>query len=293
MKKVTQPGVLEKALASFRRKGKTIGFVPTMGALHEGHLSLVRASKKKNDVTVVSIFVNPLQFGPKEDLKNYPRLAANDLALLKKEKVDFVFMPSEQVMYEKDHSLLIGFESVTSREASPSSIQAISNRFCGEFRPGHFRGVMTVVAKLFNVVKPCEAYFGAKDFQQAVIIRKMARELNQGVSVRILPTIRENAGLALSSRNQYLTPGERRRALKISEVLFWLRDQIWAGGKNLPTLLRQAEEKLLESVDSVQYLAAADPETLIPLEEIQRNMVILTACFVGKTRLIDNVILHA
>ena len=279
LKKITDPKKMQALMEKERRRGKSVGFVPTMGALHEGHLSLVRRARRENQIVVASIFVNPLQFGPKEDFKKYPRTFAADREMLAAEKVDYLFSPTVKNFYAGDFSTSIKTER-------------LAERLCGQFRPGHFEGVVTVVAKLFNLVRPTHAYFGAKDYQQAVVIRRMNRDLNFGCKVRILPTVREKNGLAMSSRNRYLNAGERKRAAEISQTLFWVRDQIASGKRNIPALRRQAARRLRHFVDGIQYFEIVDPENLKPLGRYQPRMVVLTACFVGKTRLIDNVIMR-
>ncbi len=266
-------------MIKIRVRGRTVGFVPTMGALHEGHLSLVKQALKENDIVVVSIFVNPTQFGPKEDFKKYPRPQAQDRHLLEKEKVDYLFSPTAYDMYPPGSRTAV-------------EVGEISNILCGKFRPGHFRGVATVVAKLFNLSGPCRAYFGQKDFQQSVIIRRLVQDLDFPVTIRVMPTVRETGGLAMSSRNQYLSSEERTKALAISQTLFWMQDQITRGVRDLKRLHRQGVEKLKRSVDRIDYLEIVDPETLASLKRFQPALVIAAACYVGKTRLIDNVIMR-
>ena len=266
-------------MEALRLKGKTIGFVPTMGALHEGHLSLVRAARRENDIAVVSIFVNPLQFGPREDFKKYPRVMKQDSALLKKEKMDYLFSPEPEAMYSKKFSTIV--------EVS----KTLTSVLCGKSRPGHFRGVTTVVAKLFHLAKPHRVYLGAKDYQQATVIGRMISDLNMDIEFRLMPTVRETDGLAMSSRNRYLNTDERARARLISQTLFWLRDEILSGRRDIAALKGEAYQKLGKKADSVDYLEIVDPETLQSLEKFQPAMVAAAACFVGKTRLIDNVII--
>ena len=281
MKLIRDPEELQKRLHRDRALGKSIGFVPTMGALHWGHLSLVRASKRENDVTVVSLFVNPTQFGPKEDFAKYPRPTRRDLNFLRAAKVDFVLMPSAQAMYPE------GF-------VRPLVIQGakwprFARGLCGKFRPGHFQGVATVVAKLLNVVGSCRLYLGAKDYQQTAVIRQLVRDLGREVRVRVMPTVREKDGLAMSSRNRFLSADERRRALAISRVLSGLKRDLLKKKGSVTVLKARALRELKKSADRVQYLAIVDPVTLRPLARSQKHMVALAACFVGKTRLIDNV----
>ena len=262
-----------------------MGFVPTMGALHEGHLSLVRAAHRENDITVVSIFVNPTQFGPKEDLSKYPRPVHKDIKFLREEKVDFVLMPSVGAMYPEGL-------------AGPLRIQGaqwprFAKGFCGKFRPGHFRGVATVVAKLLWIVGCCRLYLGAKDFQQVAVIRQLVRDLNMKTRVCVMPTVREKDGLALSSRNRYLSSEERRRALAISRALFSLRKDLLRKKLGVASCRARALCELRKNVDRVQYFEIVDPGTLVPVKKRRKQMAVLTACFVGKTRLIDNVIIRA
>ena len=270
---------MQREMLRLRRSGATIGFVPTMGALHEGHLSLIRSARKENKIAAASIFVNPIQFGHGEDLKKYPRTLDEDKRLLKKAKVNYLFHPDAASMYPP------GFAASVRPDAR------LVNCLCGKYRPGHFEGVATVVAKLFHIAQPHRAYFGAKDYQQAVIIRRMIRDLNMGIEFRLCPTVREKDGLAVSSRNRYLNPDERKRARAVPGVLFWLRDQIISGKRSLSRLKREAIKRLRAGVDRVQYLEIVDPENLASLKEYQSEMVAATACVVGKTRLIDNVII--
>lgn len=266
-----------------RQKGKRIGFVPTMGALHAGHLSLVRVSKRENDVTVVSIFVNPTQFGPKEDYKKYPRVLRSDKKMLRPCMIDYLFCPSVSAMYPEGFLI------------SPASRSAkwpfLANELCGKFRPGHFQGVVKVVTRLLNMVGPCRLYLGAKDYQQARVITQLVKDLNFKVNVSIMPTVREKDGLAMSSRNRYLTSPERRRARMISKILQDLRVDLIKKKGPLSAIRRRGIRELKKYVDRVQYLEIVDPKTLKPLARRKAEIVVLTACFVGKTRLIDNVII--
>jgi pantoate--beta-alanine ligase len=278
MKEIKSSKQFQQEMTRLREKGQTIGFVPTMGALHAGHMALVRAARKQNKLVVVSIFVNPTQFGPNEDLNHYPRPLFQDRKLLQEEKVDYLFLPESKTLYPE------GFSSWV--EVS----EELTTKLCGAFRPGHFRGVTTIVAKLFNLVRPHRAYFGAKDYQQATVIRRMNQDLDFGIDIKVVPTVREKDGLAMSSRNAYLSLEERARALSISETLFWLRDEIKSGTQDFQTLKQTARIKLDQKVDRIDYLEIVDAETLETLTQPQSKMVVLTACFVGKTRLIDNVI---
>ena len=257
-----------------------VGFVPTMGYLHQGHLSLVRQARAENPTMVVSIFVNPTQFGPHEDFTSYPRDTERDLARLEKEKTDVVFMPSAPEVYPPDFSSWV-------------EVGRVTERLEGASRPGHFRGVTTVVAKLFNIVQPTRAYFGQKDAQQAVVIRKMVADLDMNLKVITRPTVREPDGLALSSRNAYLNPKERRAALVLSQALKLAR-QLWSGGGKDAQHLRQEMTGLIqrEPLASIDYVSIADAETLEELDEVKPPALVSMAVRIGKTRLIDNVVLE-
>jgi len=261
-----------------RQKGKTIGFVPTMGALHEGHLSLVRAAVKRTDFVVVSIFVNPLQFGPKEDLKKYPRSLKKDKKLLKVLGVDAVFAPKAASMFKKHFDAFV----------EPGDL---SKKLCGRSRPGHFRGVTTVVARLFNIVKPHIAFFGLKDFQQQLIIRKMVKDLNMRVKIISLPTVREKDGLAMSSRNSYLSKDERQASLVLNRSLK-LAKSLVRSGTNSSAKIKKAMKKLVSKEKQVKldYLSISDPSTLEQIKKFDKETLIALAAFVGKTRLIDNIL---
>lgn len=280
MKVIKSAAQFQKEMERLRKQGKTIGFVPTMGALHEGHLSLVRAAKKENKIAAVSIFVNPAQFGPKEDLKKYPRPLSRDKALLKKVHTDYLFLPGVTDIYPENFSTFV--------EPGP----ALTSGLCGKFRPGHFRGVATVVAKLFNIAKPHRAYFGLKDYQQAAVIIRMVKDLNMDLEIRPMPTVREKDGLAMSSRNQYLSPEERKRALGISKTLFHIRAKVMSGNRDLADLKKEGLSRMRAFADSVDYLEIVDAETLESLKKPARRMACLAAVRVGKTRLIDNVIMR-
>jgi pantoate--beta-alanine ligase len=256
-----------------------VGFVPTMGYLHEGHLYLARRAKAENDVSVVSIFVNPTQFGPKEDFARYPRDPDRDLALLEKERTDLVLMPPVEEMYPPGTSTWVDVENVT-------------KTLEGAARPGHFRGVSTVVAKLFNIVEPTKAYFGQKDAQQVVVIQKMVTDLNMNLEVVVVPTQREPDGLAMSSRNVYLNPEERKAA-----VVLWrsmnLAQGLWQKGERDAEKIRQEMEALIkkEPLSRIDYVSIADPRTLEELAQIKGPALVSVAVYMGKTRLIDNMTL--
>ena len=282
---ITKPQLLQQHLNHLRSKKKTLGFVPTMGALHEGHLSLVRRARRENKIVVVSIFVNPTQFGPKEDFKKYPRSRSRDLKMLKKAKADIVFCPTAKSMYPGGYKTPV---DPRVRKAVKKMIRVL----CGKSRPTHVQVVIAVVSELFNLVGACRAYFGANDYQQAVIIKKMAAVLNPDIRVKTCPIVREKDGLALSSRNRYLSSPERRRAVKLSETPRWLKREIRSRRKgSLGAIKSQAKRRLKDSVSRVDYLDPVDPETLVSLKKRQPKMLAAGACFLGKTRLIDNVII--
>lgn len=265
-------------MTQLRQRGYTIGFVPTMGALHEGHLSLIRRARKENRVVAVSIFVNPLQFGPHEDFTHYPRNLMCDRSLLAKEKVDYLFIPHPSGLYPK------GFQTLV-------EVPSLARPLCGRFRPGHFRGVATVVAKLFNLAKPHRAYFGSKDYQQAVIVQRLAWDLNFDVKIRILPAVRDSDGLALSSRNTYLSPVQRKRALAIPRSLTWAKVEIQRGNRDIQYLRRGILFRLRSHLDRIDYVEFLEPKTLQAVRSIQSPLLIAIAGWVGKTRLIDNAII--
>ncbi len=270
------PDSMRELVRAAQSNGRRVGLVPTMGALHEGHLSLVRASTTECDVTAVTIFVNPSQFGANEDLDQYPRSLENDLAALESLAVEWVFAPQTAQMYGPGFSTWI----------SPPEIAATLE---GESRPGHFRGVCTIVLKLFQILPADIVYFGQKDYQQSQVIRAMARDLDLPIEVSVQPTVRESDGLALSSRNQYLNGADRQRALGLSRALQAAAAAV-ADGERSP----QAVEQLMLSelrnagVDEVEYAAVADAQTLAPVQNIDRPCVALIAARVGQTRLIDN-----
>jgi len=261
------------------RKNKTIGFVPTMGYLHEGHLALVRAARKLADVAVVSIFVNPIQFGPSEDLSRYPRDFDRDAKLLEQENTDIIFYPDDGEMYEKNFSTYV-------------EVKKLENHLCGKSRIGHFTGVATVVTKLFNIVKPHYAVFGQKDYQQLMVIERMVRDLSQDVEIVPHPTVREPDGLAMSSRNSYLSADERRKALLISASLRHAEELFRTGVRDAGTI-RAAVDATLHNEDGidVEYIDICDATTLEDIPVMNKKAVLAIACRIGKTRLIDNTIL--
>ncbi|MGA7678277.1 MAG: pantoate--beta-alanine ligase [Dehalococcoidia bacterium] len=258
----------------------SVGFVPTMGYLHDGHLALVKQARDDNSVVIASIFVNPTQFGPTEDFKTYPRDTERDLAMLRKERTDIVFMPSAEEMYPEGFSSWIEVENVT-------------DRLEGSCRPGHFKGVTTIVAKLFNIVEPTRAYFGQKDAQQALVIKKMVANLNMNLEVIVAPTVRENDGLAMSSRNVYLNPQEHQAAIVLFKALTLARN-LWGKGERNAETIRQEMTSLIskEPLAKIEYVSIADAETLEELTEIDKPALASMAVRIGKTRLIDNMLLE-
>lgn len=258
----------------------TVGLVPTMGYLHEGHLSLIRRAREECEHVVVSIFVNPTQFGPKEDLSKYPRDLERDLQLIEPLGTGLVWMPTAEIMYPP------GFETWV-------EVETITRPLEGAMRPGHFRGVTTVVAKLFNGVQPHRAYFGQKDAQQAAVIRQMTRDLNFPIEIVICPIVREPDGLALSSRNVYLAPEERKAATVLYRALHAARN-IYENGERHAEKLRQIMREVIaaEPLAQMQYVSCADYDTLVELETISGKTLLSMAVFLGKTRLIDNLVLE-
>jgi len=279
MKIVRDLHKFQKEMVRLRRRGKTIGLVPTMGALHEGHLSLVRKARKENQIVVVSIFVNPLQFGPREDFRRYPRTIALDRSLLRRAGADYIFVPSACSLYPH------GFQTFV-------EVTDLSRGLCGRFRRGHFRGVATVVTKLFNLAHPHRAYFGLKDYQQAMMIKRLAADLNFDLEVKLLPLLRDRNGMALSSRNAYLSRGEKARALSISRALRWAKSEIRRGDRNIQRIRSGILRMLRPQLDKIDYVEFVEAETLKPLKSIRGRFVIALAGWVGKTRLIDNVIMR-
>ncbi len=277
MKIVTGLAEMKTLSQEWKRAGLTVGFVPTMGFLHEGHLSLVRASRGRVDIMVVSIFVNPAQFGPGEDFQKYPRDLGRDAALLEKEGVDIVFHPSAEEMYPP------GFRTFV-------EVRDLQDRLCGASRPGHFRGVTTVVLKLFGIVAPDIAFFGWKDAQQVVILKRMARDLNLDVEIEACPLVREPDGLAMSSRNTYLSDEERRAALVLSRSLAEAERLIEAGERDASRVVGAMRDMIgKEPLARIDYIEAAGLDDLRPLDRLSGEVLIALAVFIGTTRLIDNI----
>lgn len=268
---------LKEALKVLRKGHKTVGFIPTMGFLHEGHLSLVRQAKAENDVVVVSIFVNPTQFGPNEDFSSYPRNIAKDCALVELEGCDLVFTPEPSEMYPEPYMTYV---DVTG---------GLTDKLCGSSRPGHFQGVATVVTKLFNLVKPTRAYFGQKDAQQVAVIEQMVSDLDMELEIVPCSIVREADGLALSSRNTYLSEADRQDALVLSQSLLWAKSAIEAGEKNAAVLIEGIKGiiNIAESAE-IDYVQIVDAKTLESVEMLKGTILIALAVKIGKPRLIDN-----
>jgi len=270
---------MRDASRAARRAGKRTGFVPTMGALHEGHLSLVRVARAATDVVVASIFVNPTQFGPNEDLAKYPRSFERDCQMLEREGVECVFAPSVEEMYPAGAVTWV-------------TVEGMSEKLDGRSRPGHFRGVTTVVSKLFHIVEPDRAFFGQKDAAQVAIIRRMVRDLNLPVEIVVCPILREADGLAMSSRNAYLDPEQRRQALVLHRSLMRVQHMAEAGEQDASRLIAAGRETFAhEPGVRLDYLEIVDPATLDPMADISAGVLVAVAAYVGTTRLIDNVLI--
>jgi pantoate--beta-alanine ligase len=280
MKTIKSISTLRGILASARKKGRTIGLVPTMGYFHEGHLSLMRRAHLDCDIVVVSLFVNPLQFGPKEDFKAYPRSLKRDAQMAKKAGVDILFIPETRDLFGSNYQTFI-------------SVEELSKPLCGRLRPGHFRGVATVVAKLFNIVNPDSAYFGRKDYQQVRIIGQMIKDLSYNIELRILPTKREKDGLAISSRNVYLTPKERALAINLFRSLSKVKARFQQGERRVRRLenLLLSELKRHFKARAIDYAEIRECDTLLHKSKIAKQAVAAVAVKTGKARLIDNIIL--
>lgn len=268
---------LRTEIKKAKQNNLIIGFVPTMGYFHQGHLSLMRAAKKKCGFAVVSIFVNPLQFGPKEDLNKYPQDIKKDCLLAKKEKVDLIFIPQVKDIYPQNFATSININST------------LTKTMCAVSRPTHFNGVITVVAKLFNLIPADFAFFGEKDYQQLVIIKKLVADLNFPVKIIACPLIRDKDGLALSSRNKYLSPEERKNALSLYQSLLTAKKEILNGERN-PEKIKKIMQEILKPNVKIDYIKIGDIETLEDLKIIKENVLIAVAAKVGSTRLIDNIV---
>lgn len=271
---------MQATCRELRRSGKSIGFVPTMGALHAGHLSLVRSARSRNDLVVVSIFVNPLQFGPTEDFSNYPRALESDSKMLTSENVDLLFAPSIHEMYPKGAATIV-------------RVEGLSEKLDGRSRPGHFQGVTTVVNKLFEIVRPDRAYFGQKDAAQVAVLKKMVHDLNIDTELIVCPIVREPDGLAMSSRNAYLTPEQRRQALVLHRSLMRVQLMVDRGEFSALKLADAAKEVILEEPGArLDYFEIVDADSLDPLVDVSGGALVAVAAWVGTTRLIDNIMLH-
>ncbi len=277
MQQIRSPDKLRKAVGEYRQSGQSIGFVPTMGNLHEGHLALVRYAKEAVDTVVVSIFVNPLQFDQMDDLQAYPKTLADDVRQLEMLDVDLLFVPEVGDIYPKDMTTVTRVE-----------VPGVSERLEGASRTGHFTGVATIVAKLFNLVQPNIAVFGEKDFQQLAVIQKMVKELNFPIEVLSIPTVRELSGLAMSSRNNYLSEEQRWQAAGLYRILNHLADSIRSGERNYRELERNGTEMLLKAGFKPDYLEICHSKTLLPASDTDDLLVILVAAWLGPARLIDN-----
>lgn len=270
---------IQKEIIRLKREGKKIGFVPTMGYLHEGHLSLMRKARKENDIVVISIFVNPTQFGPREDYNRYPRDLNRDLKLAREVGVDIVFYPSVDEMYPSKYRTYV-------------EVEELSDLLCGKSRPGHFRGVTTVCAKLFNIIQPDVAYFGQKDAQQAIIIKQMVRDLNFPFKIKVLPIVREKDGLAMSSRNVYLSPQERKDAVILYQSLKIAEQMVKQGIKDARKIKMKVKKMISEKKTArIDYVEIVDMEDLKPVTLINKPVLLALAVWFGKARLIDNTIL--
>ncbi|MFH1281101.1 MAG: pantoate--beta-alanine ligase [Candidatus Omnitrophota bacterium] len=271
---------INKLLMELRAQGKSIGFVPTMGALHSGHLSLIKQAQKENDFLVVSIFVNPAQFGPQEDLSKYPRPLKNDLLLCRKAKVDLVFLPDKKNMYPHGFATFV-------------RVEKIGDILCGAARPGHFRGVATVVAKLLNIVVPHVIYFGQKDAQQVAIIKKMISDLNFFVKIKVMPTVREKSGLAMSSRNLYLSKEDAALAGVLREALNKAKALIRGGSSDYQGIILRMKKMIREKGPfGIDYISIVDLHNLNPVNKTSKGILVALAVRIDKVRLIDNVVVR-
>lgn len=278
MRTIKSIALLKKELKPIKSKNQTIGFIPTMGAFHEGHLSLMRKARRENDIVIVSVFVNPTQFAPNEDLKNYPRQIKIDELFAIKEKVDIIFYPSVKEMYLDGHLTYV-------------NVKNISKILCGRSRPDHFEGVTTIVAKLINITEPDVMYLGQKDAQQAAIIKKMVRDLNFNVTVRTCPIIRERDGLALSSRNRFLTETQRQEATLLYKSLKEAREKVFSGNTSAKNITSWIESNIKKNSSGIiDYIECVDANTLAPISKIKGRALIALAVKFGKTRLIDNIV---
>jgi len=278
MKVVKNSKEMLRISSRIKESGKTIGFVPTMGYLHEGHISLIRRARRDNDLVVVSIFVNPIQFGPNEDYKKYPRNLRQDRKIARDKGCDIIFCPDAKQIYPKGYATRV-------------KVSGLTSYMCGASRPGHFEGVTTVCAKLFNIVRPDIAYFGQKDYQQAVVITRMVKDLNMGLKIKTMPIVRERGGLAMSSRNEYLSPQQRRDAAALYESLKEAKKLIRSGCRESAGI-KAAMRRMISKKPGIHidYITIADPETLRSQNRLGAKSLIALAARIGRTRLIDNVL---
>ena len=277
MKVINEPEELQKIMEDLKKEGKNIGLVPTMGALHFGHVSLIKKSVLQNDITVVSVYVNPIQFGPNEDYEKYPRQIEKDIKVCQDNKVDFLFLPTNETLYNKNFSTYIYNNNV-------------SKIMCGITRPTHFQGVCTIVAKLFNIVMPQRAYFGLKDYQQYIIIKQMVEDLNFNIEIVGCPIVREDSGIAMSSRNTYLSKEEKVQATGIYKSLC-LAKQLFCEGKKIENIKQVVEEKILKIPKSkIDYIEIRNSQNLQEVTDLDKNIVIAVAVKIGNVRLIDNMV---
>ncbi|TET42028.1 MAG: pantoate--beta-alanine ligase [Elusimicrobia bacterium] len=281
MRVIRKNSIMQKVADRLREEGKSIGFVPTLGALHQGHLSLMERARRENDILIISIFVNPTQFGPGEDYRRYPRPFGKDRSLARREGVDIIFYPSVSEMYGKEYSTYV-------------EVEKFSKRLCGLFRPGHFRGVTSVVCKLFNIVKPRVAYFGQKDYQQLRIIKRMVEDLNMEVGIRECAIVREPDGLAISSRNSYLSSQEREEALSLYRALKCAKSLIKVGSSISDVVSEMEKIIQRESHAKIDYIEIVDPLTLEDVKTIRpgKKVLVALAVWIGNTRLIDNMLVR-
>ncbi len=279
MQIISDPEQMQRIAHEIRRGGKRLGFVPTMGALHAGHISLVKTARQQCDVVAASIFVNPLQFGPTEDFAKYPRTFERDCEMLTAEGVTYLFAPTKEAMYPPDAKTIV-------------EVNELSNKLDGRSRPGHFQGVTTVVAKLFNIVQPDRAFFGQKDAAQVAIIRRMVRDLNMDVEIAVCPIVREPDGLAMSSRNAYLDAQQRKQALVLSRALNRIQFLYDRGDKNAASLIEHGKGVVAEEPAArLDYLEIVNKESLDPVDNVSHGALVAIAAWIGTTRLIDNLLL--
>jgi len=281
LKVITEIDKMKTYAKIMRKDSKVIGFVPTMGYFHEGHLSLMRAARKQCDTVIVSVYVNPAQFGPKEDLTKYPRQIQRDEELARIEGADVIFVPRDEDMYPEGYSTYVNVEGLT-------------EKLCGKARPGHFRGVTTIVMKLFEIIKPEIAYFGQKDAQQAFVIQKMIKDLNLDITMKILATVREKDGLAMSSRNSYLKKSERKEAPVVYQALLEAERMVQRGENSAKVMTKAMRETIKKASSAkIDYISVVDTKSLEDVVTIKNEALVTAAVLIGKTRLIDNVIVNA